>query len=82
MQSITNFCAIPGSYGYKWPKLSELHYKLFGSYFEEAHNAAVDITTTAKCFGSFDEWANYPEPFPFASPKNRVKSSVPTPRFL
>jgi DNA polymerase III subunit epsilon len=34
----------------KWPKLSELHYKLFKTNFEEAHNAAVDISTTAKCF--------------------------------
>ena len=50
MKGTTNFCAIPGPYGYKWPKLSELHYKLFRSYFEEAHNAAVDITATAKCF--------------------------------
>ncbi len=50
MESSTNFCAIYGSYGYKWPKLSELHYKLFRSHFEEAHNAAVDINATAKCF--------------------------------
>ena len=50
MQSTTNFCAIPGPYGYKWPKLSELHYKLFGTGFDEAHNAAVDITATVKCF--------------------------------
>lgn len=50
MQSTTDFCAIMGPYGYKWPKLSELHYKLFGTYFEEAHNAAVDITATARCF--------------------------------
>ncbi len=50
MQSTTNFCAIDGPYGYKWPKLSELHYKLFGTGFEEAHNAAVDINATAKCF--------------------------------
>ena len=50
MQSSTNFCAIDGHYGYKWPKLSELHRKLFGADFEEAHNAAVDITATAKCF--------------------------------
>lgn len=50
MQSTTNFCAINGSYGYKWPKLSELHYKLFRTGFEEAHNAAVDINATAKCF--------------------------------
>jgi DNA polymerase III epsilon subunit-like protein len=50
MQSTTNYCAINGPYGYKWPKLSELHYKLFRTGFEEAHNAAVDIHATAKCF--------------------------------
>ncbi len=50
MQSTTNFCALDGPYGYKWPKLSELHYKLFRTGFDEAHNAAVDITATAKCF--------------------------------
>jgi DNA polymerase III subunit epsilon len=50
MEKTTNFCAINGPYGYKWPKLSELHYKLFGTGFDEAHNAAVDITATAKCF--------------------------------
>jgi DNA polymerase III subunit epsilon len=50
MESSSNFCAIKGPYGYKWPKLSELHYKLFRTGFEEAHNAAVDITATAKCF--------------------------------
>jgi DNA polymerase III subunit epsilon len=46
----TNFCAIPSNYGYKWPKLAELHYKLFKTNFEEAHDASVDITMTAKCF--------------------------------
>lgn len=50
MESTTNFCAINGLYGYKWPKLSELHYKLFRTRFEEAHNSAVDITATVKCF--------------------------------
>jgi len=50
MKSTTNLCAIPGPYGYKWPKLSELHYKLFNTGFEEAHNAASDINATAKCF--------------------------------
>lgn len=50
MESTTSFCAIAGPYGYKWPKLSELHYKLFRSGFEEAHNASVDITATARCF--------------------------------
>ena len=51
MESTTYFCNIPGFYGKpKWPKLSELHYKLFGFEFEEAHNAMVDINATAKCF--------------------------------
>ena len=47
MQSSTNYCALPGPYGYKWPKLSELHRKLFQKDFEEAHNAAADIAAMA-----------------------------------
>jgi DNA polymerase III epsilon subunit-like protein len=50
MEKTTNYCKINGPYGYKWPKLSELHHILFGVDFEEAHNAAVDINATAKCF--------------------------------
>lgn len=50
MISSTNYCAIDGPYGYKWPTLAQLHQKLFGNSFEEAHNASVDITATAKCF--------------------------------
>jgi DNA polymerase III epsilon subunit-like protein len=50
MESSTNYCKIPGNYGYKWPKLSELHVKLFGVDFEGAHDALADIEATAKCF--------------------------------
>jgi DNA polymerase-3 subunit epsilon len=50
MRSATNFCAIKGHFGYKWPKLSELHYKLFGAGFANAHDASVDVEITAKCF--------------------------------
>ena len=50
MQASTAYCAIPGPYGYKWPKLDELHRKLFGQGFTGAHNAASDIGATAKCF--------------------------------
>ena len=50
MEKSTNFCAISGYHGYKWPKLSELHYKLFRTNFDEAHNAAADIQATARCF--------------------------------
>ncbi len=50
MKASTKYCGIPGNYGYKWPNLTELHTKLFGHGFEEAHNAAADISATAKCF--------------------------------
>ena len=33
MESTINYCAISGPYGYKWPKLSELHYRIFSSNF-------------------------------------------------
>ena len=55
MKESTDYCQIPGHYGYKWPKLSELHIELFGEDFEEAHNATVDINATAKCFWKMKE---------------------------
>ena len=50
MQSTVDFCAIPGKYGYKFPKLQELYKKLFGNEFEDAHNALSDIRATLKCY--------------------------------
>ena len=50
MRASTDYCKIPGPYGYKYPKLSELHIKLFGEDFKEAHDASVDINATEKCF--------------------------------
>lgn len=50
MLGSTEYCALPGKYGNKWPKLTELHMVLFGHGFDEAHNAAVDINATARCF--------------------------------
>jgi DNA polymerase III alpha subunit (gram-positive type) len=50
MKQTTAFCGLIGGYGYKWPKLSELHYKLFRTGFADAHNASADISITAKCF--------------------------------
>ena len=50
MQTATDYCALPGPYGYKWPKLTELHGKLFRQGFEEAHNAAADVGAMIKCF--------------------------------
>lgn len=52
MISSIDFCAIPSSSGsgYKWPRLSELHVKLFGKDFEDAHDALVDTSACARCF--------------------------------
>ncbi len=48
----TDFCKLPGGRGgkFKWPNLTELHEKLFGVKFEEAHDAAYDVDATARCF--------------------------------
>jgi DNA polymerase III epsilon subunit-like protein len=50
MQSATNYCRLPGPYGYKWPKLQELHVKLFGKTFEGAHSALSDVRACARCY--------------------------------
>ncbi|MEQ8242095.1 DNA polymerase III subunit alpha [Fulvivirga sp.] len=46
------FCRLPGGIGgkFKSPKLIELHEKLFGVGFGDAHDAAYDVDATAKCF--------------------------------
>ena len=48
----TDYCQIPSGRGakFKWPKLIELHQKLFGEAFAEAHNASADVEATARCF--------------------------------
>ena len=48
----TDYCAIPGGRGgkFKWPNLTELHVKLFGESFGEAHNASADVEATTRCF--------------------------------
>ncbi len=50
MRESTDFCGLPGRYGYKWPKLQELHMKLFGEAFAGAHQALVDVRACARCY--------------------------------
>lgn len=52
MLSTTNYCELlPIRFGeYKWPKLEELHHKLFGCTFSDAHDALADVEATKKCF--------------------------------
>lgn len=50
----TEFCKIPGPFGYKWPKLEELYKILFDESFN-AHNALDDIRATARCFWELEK---------------------------
>src|SRR5690606_12188592 len=56
----TNFARIPSpnGTGYKWPTLTELHFKLFGNAFVGAHDSLSDVDACAKCFfGLMDKGA-------------------------
>ncbi|MBT6699131.1 MAG: DNA polymerase III subunit alpha, partial [Flavobacteriales bacterium] len=52
MKESTEYCQISGGRGggFKWPSLTQLHEKLFGEDFDEAHNASADVEATARCF--------------------------------
>jgi DNA polymerase III epsilon subunit-like protein len=50
MKASVDLCKIPGNYGYKWPKLEELHRYLFDEDFVGAHDALSDCRATMKCF--------------------------------
>lgn len=50
MHSSTDYCRLPGPYGYKWPKLVELHQKLFSESFDGAHRALTDVRACARCY--------------------------------
>lgn len=50
--SSIEFCQLAGGIGgrLKMPRLTELHEKLFGKDFGDAHDAAYDVAATARCF--------------------------------
>ena len=50
MLSSTDYCKIENDFGYKWPKLIELHQKLFDEEFANAHDALADVKACARCF--------------------------------
>jgi DNA polymerase III epsilon subunit-like protein len=51
MLTTTDLCRLPRpGYGYKWPKLEELHEFLFGESYERPHDAANDVEACARCF--------------------------------
>lgn len=51
MKESTSFCKLPGRrYGYKQPKLIELHEILFKKPFGSQHNALADVHACMRCF--------------------------------
>ena len=50
MTQSTDFCAIPGKYGNKWPTLEELHQHLFEEPVSGAHSALADTQACMRCF--------------------------------
>ena len=50
MLETTDYCSLPGPYGYKWPTLQELHLKLFNESFAGAHRALADVRACARCY--------------------------------
>lgn len=51
MKSSVDFCAIKWNWErFKYPKLWELHRKLFDEFFIWAHDAMVDVEATVRCF--------------------------------
>ncbi len=51
-EKTAELCQLPGGRGgkFKLPTLTELHEKLFGVPFSEAHNATADVEATTRCF--------------------------------
>lgn len=50
MEGTTDIVQLPAKWGYKFPKLNELHVFLFGHEFEGAHDAFTDVLATRKCY--------------------------------
>jgi DNA polymerase-3 subunit epsilon len=51
MKSATAYCGLTKANGSpKWPKLQEVHNKLFGCSFDDAHDAMADVRATMKCY--------------------------------
>jgi len=50
---------IPGQ-PHKWPSLQELHTKLFGTGFEDAHDAMIDVLATCRCFHRLIQLGTFP----------------------
>lgn len=55
MEKSVDFCALKSGNRFKFPKLEELHYKLFEKGFTGAHNAMVDVEALTRCYWGLKE---------------------------
>jgi len=50
MKEAAQHCGIPSKRGFKWPRLTELHKKLFNADFANVHDASSDCLACMRCF--------------------------------
>jgi DNA polymerase III epsilon subunit-like protein len=53
MRASAEWCRLPkldGRPGFKWPRLDELYFRLFGRYFQGAHDALSDVLATKEAY--------------------------------
>lgn len=69
-KSTSAFVGIPKGWDdyddpYKWPKLQELHRRLFGEGFEGDHDALADVMATLKCYNRLCELGTFESTYNF-----------------
>jgi len=72
MEKTRNLCKLPGrGYGYKSPKLMELHHFLLSDGFMDAHNAIKDVEALSRCVNALLQNGYYtPQPRAKVTPVN------------
>jgi DNA polymerase III epsilon subunit-like protein len=78
-KAIMEHCGIPNlKYGgLKWPSLTELHRKLFGQAFGQAHDALADCHAVRKCYFRMRELSIVPEYTPKKARRISTRSQPP-----
>lgn len=75
MMKSTKHCNLPNPKGYgapKWPKLEELHRKLFNKDFDGAHDALADVIAMKDCFFELVKLGVIVPELPTAVPDNKI----------